>query len=751
MEDLPSCHNCRTHRVHCDYLDYTPQQIEELKRAQLAQMADRELAGADSRAPSEGTSSATVSSVIDRASDVSDGDMDADMRALFLQKRSQLELDPVGLQHFPEDDVDAKSDPMELDTTADYEVEPLDRYHLQRQQLQYLQHLQHLQYLQYLQYLEHLSPLPSLEPSLESPSLEHQHLRFERTDFPFDLTYSENNDHSNSVKRRDALQGTITQSFNNVLENGELELILPGYSMDYPVHEGQIEQPPSGTNNSSSLIRDVLLIGGMEKEITIQNPKALPNAQRLLRKFFVQTHEERNYEDFFTKKINDMGVKLAQGRASLPEIRQLFQIWLSYFIYRAFALELMFLCLLNLTTNYMITSVYQSNSKTGFRLLVHLIEHYAITIKKLLALLNDNASPELTSSISYILSLMSIYDPEATAYSTKCFRDGMFSVLTHTLHQTQIPSLSLVPIHLQLMTNIAKSVYLPAYNTSFLDEYQEMLGSFGMLLLDIKARSINSHETWSFVKEEYDQLSRFCNEALENYIPHVNDSLHNLESQEDLFFRIFRKWARHQSARLLMVNKRSDPIEKVLYLFSRLFRKALYAVMPQMRFFYLRDLDSPLFLEVFPSHEDSEIFFELDLEENLFVKGEVYNLLKARLKKLAAYAIRVLTFLKLRMSILYQNLMYNEDVRDIYRIDNVVSWRRTITDIQHTRKEFNDRIGVREYPICAFNNGYIKPHHFPQINKPEIPERDRIPHHLNVDLLKMTPNGFLKDDYYPAL
>ncbi|SGZ54355.1 CIC11C00000000310 [Sungouiella intermedia] len=103
------------------------------------------------------------------------------------------------------------------------------------------------------------------------------------------------------------------------------------------------------------------------------------------------------------------------------------------------------------------------------------------------------------------------------------------------------------------------------------------------------------------------------------------------------------------------------------------------------------------------------------------------------------------------MSILYQNLMYNEDVRNIYRIDNVVSWRRTITDIQHTRKEFNDRIGVREYPICAFNNGYIKQHHFPQINKPEIPERDRIPHHLNVDLLKMTPSGFLKDDYYPAL
>ena len=60
------------------------------------------------------------------------------------------------------------------------------------------------------------------------------------------------------------------------------------------------------------------------------------------------------------------------------------------------------------------------------------LQYYAYTIKGLGKVLNDESTdPDLTGSVSYILSLMSVYDTQATLNSIICFRNGLFSIFKH--------------------------------------------------------------------------------------------------------------------------------------------------------------------------------------------------------------------------------------------------------------------------------------------------------------------------------
>lgn len=767
-EDLPACNNCVKHRVHCDYLNYSASQIEELIRARSTQQTDQDVVVESADLADATAAGDTVAeAALDRVSEASEDDLDASIAATNANMDGNMHLE-IDLRTFSETiDHEAAVPSSYINIAGDLPTEDNELHPLQPP-LENPPNLLHLQHMSPSQRQRHPLQFRPLHLQLQGVGLDSVNLHNVGDMIPG--TTSRVTGGVLDVLNFQA--SSVTQNFDNLLAVGEI--IYPIYSIqDTPDLEYRTR--PSSTAAEASgpfgVVRDVFLnVRTSTSGASHQRLRALPHATRLVRKIVFRSRDPQSYDVLLYQKFAELGEKIAHGQATLPEIRLLFRIWLSYFIFRAFTLDVMFLCLINLTTNYMITNAYLVPNSVKFdtlvaathlknNLLVHLIKHYAVAIKKLLALLNENASPELTSSISYILSLMSIYDPEATAYSTRCFRDGMFSVLIHTLHQSQksrVSAPSLIPIYLNLMTNIARTVYLPAYDWNFLGEYQGMLARFGHILNKFGAHHVVNGETWSFVQKEYGQLEIFCQKALTSYIPEVNGSLDNIQHQEELFFHIFHRWTCVQPSRLLMVNKKSDPLEKILNLFSRLFRRGLYAVMPQMRFFYLRDLDSPLLLDVFVAHEDNEVFGELDDPGQLCVDRDLYNMYKEELKTLAAYATRVLTFFKIRMAILYRNLVHNGKGRSLFPILNVIEWRNSITDIKYTRDEFNERVGVREYPIHSFNTTYILPQHYPQILDPEDPAMgffapQPVDGSLEVDLLSLKPHGLLGMDAAPGL
>ncbi|QEL59982.1 hypothetical protein CJJ09_002069 [Candidozyma auris] len=327
---------------------------------------------------------------------------------------------------------------------------------------------------------------------------------------------------------------------------------------------------------------------------------ALPGAQMTPRRFKVPTRSTTNYEELLFQTTAVLAPRIAKGLASLPEIRNLYHVWIGYFIYKAFKSSVMFSCLLNLTTNYLITNVFSADMDTRFdalvsltktrnMLLVHSIQHYATVIKGLRSLLNHHGDPEMAASVSYILSLMSIYDPGATAHSTTCFRDGMFSVLSYTLHQATRQGVDpprLIPIHLQLMTNVARTVYLPGYGTSFLYEFESMYARFGAILDRAEKCSPQAGSNLALLKKKYNELLSFSKDAIRHHLPALDSHMDDIEYQEDVLFTMFNRWSKLQPPRFLVATSRAEGLEKVLNLFYRVFRKAIFAVVPQVRFFF---------------------------------------------------------------------------------------------------------------------------------------------------------------------
>ncbi|OBA19892.1 hypothetical protein METBIDRAFT_72615 [Metschnikowia bicuspidata var. bicuspidata NRRL YB-4993] len=566
----------------------------------------------------------------------------------------------------------------------------------------------------------------------------------------------------------------VTQNFDNLLTE-------QGHEIVYPVYSFCNSPDPQWSYNSQSMLPDMQ----QDNEIILNNNsnlagfdhcasdttslhhpgKMLPHGEQSFMRFDILSPEDMDFDARLHLFIINLGPLISQGKADLQQIRELYHAWLGHFIYKAYTLSIMFLCLTNLTTNYLITNVFRScraltqgpdKQKMQLRktLLSYLIQHYAAVIKSLRSLLNKNSDPQLASSLSYILSIMSIYDPEATLDSTVCFRDGMFSVLSYTLQFCKNMGVApplFVPVHMQLAANIVRTVYLPAYNPSFLGEYELMLRRLGVAISSIKSSEIRNHQTFEFIVSVYEDLWKFCQDSIRAHIPAVNNNLADIPFQLDVLFNMFRKWANLGPSRLLTVSRSTDPLEKVLNLFFRLFRKAVYAVVPQVKFCFLRDFDSPLMLDVFPNSCDASVLYSLDDPDKLCLAPEAYARILNELKLLSAYAIRVNTFLNIRISILYKNLVYNEKVRRLYPIDNIVDWKNSISDIHATRKEFQDRIGLQEHCIENFNSTYICTSHYPRMLEPGAPEQtdDVNPIQTSVvDLLSLQPNGLLKGAHF---
>lgn len=778
MEDLPACTNCIKHRVHCEYLDYTEAQLDEIRKSKRVQLVEQDniIENAEQEALPEGKLDHPTELLETLSIDENGHSHQDRMNHLSLNVNLLL-----GLHHTSKLSIDSRMNEsmmVDLVLTPPSGLMTEDLMHGQDLQDVLDHDLHHDHLLQHdIKSDQHMSH--GFELHLSSQVLSDSSTPYQGAPILQDastLNYAPRLG-GGVLDVLNFQASAITQNFDNLLANEDRQIIYPVYSIHNAPDGDEMNlrmQPAAGEYDIPTgpfgAARDVFLKGNTSVTPAVHLLRTLPHAMHLGRTFAVPRRSAVNYELLLLQLVGTVNTLISEGRASLDDIRQLYHVWLCYFIYKAFRLPVMFLCLTNLTTNYLITNVFLVNElprfdalvlSTRFRnmLVVHLIQHYAIVIKKLSLLLNKNGDPEMAASISYILSLMAIYDPEATANSTKCFRDGMFLVLSYTLHLAQknhvVPP-RLIPIHLQLMTNVTRTVYLPAYNLSFLNEYQKMLTRFGAILQELGGSPIHNESTWSFIQQEHSKLAAFCHKTLTTYIPDVDGSLDDISHQERVFFSMFHSWANLQPSRLLMVRSTTDPVEKVLNLMYRLFRKAVFAVMPQVRFFYLRDFDSPLMLDVFVANKDQDVFGELDFPQNLSVCPEAYERVKPELKTIAAYAIRVLTFLGLRLSVLYRNLVYNEQVRRLYPIKNVVEWRNSITDIGQTREEFHARIGLTEYSILSFNHTYITSLHYPQIIDPAEPEarlETPMPPEPDfsgeVDLMSIQPYGLLPLDAMP--
>lgn len=724
-EQLPLCGNCIKHRSTCDYTTFTTQQLDDFRRAKAQAEKEATLKLQGDAAPELPV----------QLEDLSLGD-DVRHRERAEAGSAAAPLEPLE----PLDTLDT------LDAQLDEYATPFDE-----------------------NMRELVSEWGTLYPSLpaideHAESELHEHQRRAPGGVHDVLNFQPN--------------AAITKNFDNLLagDNGDNKIIYPVYLFNNTPGEEEWDEyaardeRPRGPTGLFALDRDVFRLPFQPPLAPPAN--ALPGASVHGRTFSVTPRQKINYEELLFSVIAQLGKDIATGRATLPQIRRLYHVWLGFFTYRAFRSEVMFLCLTNLTTNYLITNVFLAPGTGHFgdlvlvtqlrnTLIMHLVQHYATVIKGLRSLLNYNADPEMAALVSYILSLMAIYDPGATPFSTKCFRDGMFSVLSYTLSISKkkgVPPPLLVPIHLQLMTNVARTVYLPAYKATFLEEYELMFNRLGAVLRILEPQYVTNKATAQFISKAFANLDRFCLETLKSHIPNINSNLGDIEYQEEILFNMLRLWAEFMPARLLMVKTSTDPIEKVVNLFYRLFRKAVFAVVPQVRFFYLRDFDLPLMLDVFTNNNDTDVFAELSNPENLCILPEAYAQVVDELRLLAGYAIRLITFFTMRLSILYRNLVYNDTVRLLYPIHNVVDWRKSVSNIDINRDDFHDRVGLTEYPIEQFNTTYITNLHYPQIvypnspgarlATPQPPENDA---DGLVDLLLVQHYGLLQKDVLPPL
>ncbi|ODV64962.1 hypothetical protein HYPBUDRAFT_114957 [Hyphopichia burtonii NRRL Y-1933] len=517
----------------------------------------------------------------------------------------------------------------------------------------------------------------------------------------------------------------------------------PGDLPDHSVNDAldyDIDHPSSGNEGFHQQYNNqtedhINLNQSKSNSISKLNLKGLPNCINQETSFPLFKKYNIDWGIELLNLLSKLTSKIQMGSAGLPQIRELYSYWLNSFIYKSYFSKVMFSCLINLTTNYLISNVLniKSSLKSNFGdfvdntrmkniLIVRSIKHYATVIKGMRNLLNNNEDPELCAQVSYILSLMSIYDPEATLESTNCFRDGLFGILSYTINhaiKNQVNPPTLIPIHLHLMTNVSRSIYLPGYNPQFLNEFQSMLISFGNIIKMINLQvesSNNKNQTLKILEPMYNDLMSFVNDSINDYLPKLTNNLKDIDIQQQTLFKMAHRWVRLQNSRLTTINSKYDPLEKILYLFYKVFKKSVFAVAPQVKYFFLRDFDSPLMLDVFPIYHDINIYEnELDHPLTLCLPTPIYESIKVQLKILSSYLLRLMTFFTFRLKMLYRTIVYEKTAKDLYPIDNIKEWRSSIQDIDAIRKDFNFKIGIVETQLTSFSDCLIKSENYPRV------------------------------------
>ncbi|RLV95393.1 hypothetical protein JA1_000929 [Spathaspora sp. JA1] len=589
---------------------------------------------------------------------------------------------------------------------------------------------------------------------------------------------------------------TITQNFDNLLNDetiDELPIIYPVYSInDLNQHNNNHSQSNNRNRSHSHPVKPKSRLGINITPQTMQQSgggSPLPGAIDMHKTFPRLHSKDTDYWQMLVKMVTAAGPAIQKGTTSLQDIRMVYRTWLNSFIFKGYNSELMFNVLINLTTNFLISNSFQELSRYLTKIntwesinrvrkvtnersmcIVKSFKYYSKVIKDLRTMLNTNEDPDLVGSVSYILSLMSIYDPEATLNSMCCFRDGLFSILTYNYNSMIkigiVPTL--IPVHLKLMTNIVRSVYLPSYDPTFLTEFRQLLSRFGDIVMPLLHRehSEDSDEEEDevlledeleqqkrtfhiFIETKFNDLVSFTNDTINKYIPMINDHLRNVDLQQEILYDMLYRWVRMFPAKLITIRQNSDPLEAILYLFYKVLKKSLYAMFPQVKFFFLRDFDSPLMLDVFSGDHDQNIFLVLLDNPNVnSLPIELYQPILEELKFMASYLVRMITFFQMRLNLLYRFMVYEELPKEKFKIDNVKQWRNTIQDIAFTRFEFNQVIGLEEVQIKSFTGQLIKRENYPRLGGlPDISQNQPDYIDVDVDFMTLQESGLLANDY----
>lgn len=702
-EDLPSCLNCIKHKARCGYLDYTDEQLYELRAAKAGMNVD----------------GSNLTSGKSDLADINLKDLSLsrhESRGSFSSSKKSPQSN-IGDSSGSGDSPDSK-----LGQDVEQSGQPNDSL-----------------------------PAHEEDGSLNLPQTDFSSLKHFSLDPGVDDVFNFQAQH-------------VTQDFDNIM-NAE---ILEGHPIIYPVYSIQnsasisrnLSATPANTSfrPTKDAFNDHSFIPPENRSLAVEvELNQLPNSYVVKASFSRIPHPQVNYHTALFQLVARLGPSIANGTCPLPDIRQLFYIWLNFFISMSTKSETMFSCLLNLTTNYLISNCLNPNqepthsfgelvakTKLNNSLIIVSIKHYAKVIKDLRDLLNKNEDPEMCSTVSYILSLMAIYDPEATLHSINCFRDGLISVLSYNLNMaknsTKTNKFSLIPVHLRLMINIQRSVYHPSYDPTFLHEFRNSYLRFGEIIHVLDPNASFTHK--------YGELRSFIDLILDQTIEKIFNTYDDVEQQQEVLFEVMKKWAVTYPIRLLVVSASSTPLEKILSLFYKAFKKALYSIFPQVKYFFLRDFDSPLMLDVLITRSDFDIFeSEIDHPVNYGCDPQLYEIYRDELKKLTSYLIRLVSFFQKRITIVYR-MTVHEDSTTQFPITDVRKWRALIKNIATVRLEFAEGLGIQEVPIRSFADTILKPYHYPRRSTEEGPSTE---FSELIDFLTLKPNCLLEGDYDPFL
>ena len=826
-EDLPSCTNCMKHKVKCGYLEYTEKELDEIRQYKLSNefdelstdVKDSSFLDKKPRSNLEKSHSLPYNSTKEpeylTSKSLSVSDTFSTQKSRSLAQPLSESLNQV-LLHSQDSEIQQNHDlPLhelpndpEILPKHDLQTIPNDSRHPQSKNYSCQLDLDMNNVLN----IAHSSITQNFDNLLGNA----------RTDeFPIIYpVYSINTDsHTSSgymsdanpyfVPKRDVFSGQVNPSDNASSHffnatNVTSTLNLPPTSLAYNSDHTMTSRP-----STSTIPPYGLEISTMQPPSQLQNPQnfqaptlaydnrfgcpekySLPGALTTPTSFVIVQRDITNYQLKLISLVKEMGASIAAGTSLLPQIRILYITWLNSFIHHSYSSDLMFSCLLNLTTNYLICntfdscpsyrrvksklqtgllpyqqvgefSMYIDKSKLKNSAIVKSIKYYAKVIKDLRILLNKNDDPELCSSVSYILSLMSIYDPEATLNSTICFRDGLFSILSYNLNLSlkkgeKVPLL--IPVHLKLMKNIARSIYLPGYDPSFLFEFKSVLTNFAEMVLPVLdkvnevtlSQNLPPNYSSPFVKLKLLDLLEFVNATIDKHVPVINGNLDDMSIQEEVLFDILYNWVRLFPSRLTVVSRDTDLLQKVLYLFYKVFKKSLFAIFPQVKFHFLRDFDSPIMTDVFAVKNDVDILIhEMDHSAENSLLDEYYQPLLPHLKFMTAYLIRINTFLSKRIMLLYRYIVYEELPQKLFPIDDMRAWRDSIKGVAQARADFNKVIGLHELPIKSFLKTPIRKIHYPKIVTESNSDYgdDEIDIEIDLEMAQLQPDGLLAQDF----
>lgn len=438
----------------------------------------------------------------------------------------------------------------------------------------------------------------------------------------------------------------------------------------------------------------------------------------------------------------------------LSQIKQLYLSWLKQFIHRATTDKLYFNCLMTLTTNYLTCTKF--NSSINYMKFNHLFNHtisqkpnddkklktimeiksinyFNPIIQDLSKLLGQE--PDLSAQVSYVLLLLSVYHHDATLGSVNCFRDGLFSILQYN----NTPNHKFIHVQLNLIKNSLRSVFLPSYNIEIVKEFQTILTQFHQIVKS----GIDSAELMDLRLVE---LLEFVELIIKVHYPIIANNLANMNIQQEELFKILYKWTRSFPGEYIHYKTSFNPLQLLTFLFYNSFKKMLYGIFPQIKFFFLRDFESSINLNT----------FDLTARMAYRPNNDRYFKMNQNFQFISNYLIRLATFLDNRLILLNRILVTNAYNFPIHSLNQ---WKLSINNIDELRQQFVQMVGLEEVEITHFADTIIKSFHYPKTDgiTPDGLDMDyeddvSIDSERFVDQIdfgSITSTGFLEADFIP--